>query len=85
VHHRLSFCDANTGRIALLVSPTRVMNVIVTVSRAERVTYMKTFTIDADNNISVFTSKKEAAAASATPSIRSPARASWRTWPPSGR
>jgi hypothetical protein len=43
------------------------MNVIVTVSRAERVTYMKTFTIDADNNISVFTSKKEAAAASATP------------------
>ena len=43
------------------------MNVIVTVSRAERGTYMKTFTIDADNNISVFTSKKEAAAASATP------------------
>jgi len=28
---------------------------------------MKTFTIDADNNISVFTSKQEAAAASATP------------------
>jgi Protein of unknown function (DUF3489) len=28
---------------------------------------MKTFTIDTDNNISVFTSKKEAAAASATP------------------
>jgi hypothetical protein len=43
------------------------MNVIVTVSRAEIVTYMKTFTIDADNNISVFTSKKEASAASATP------------------
>jgi hypothetical protein len=43
------------------------MNVIVTVSRAERGTYMKTFTIDADNNISVFTSKKEAAVASATP------------------
>jgi hypothetical protein len=43
------------------------MNVIVTVSRAERGAYMKTFTIDADNNISVFTSKKEAAAASATP------------------
>jgi hypothetical protein len=51
----------------LLVFPTRAMNVIVTVSRAERGTYMKTFTIDADNNISVFTSKKEAAAASATP------------------
>jgi hypothetical protein len=43
------------------------MNAIVTVSRAERVTYMRTFTIDADNNISVFTSKKEAAAASVTP------------------
>jgi hypothetical protein len=43
------------------------MNVIVTVSHAERGTYMKTFTIDADNNISVFTSKKEAAAAAATP------------------
>jgi hypothetical protein len=54
-------------RIALLVLPARVMNVIVTVSRAERGTYMKTFTIDADNDISVFTSKKEAAAASATP------------------
>lgn len=46
---------------------TGVMNVIVTVSRAERVTYMKTFTIDTDHNISVFASKKEAAAASATP------------------
>jgi hypothetical protein len=43
------------------------MNVIVTVSRAERGTYMKTFTIDADNNISVFASKKEAVAATATP------------------
>jgi hypothetical protein len=43
------------------------MNVIVTVSRAERGAYMKTFTIDADNNISVFTSKEEAAAASVTP------------------
>jgi hypothetical protein len=43
------------------------MNVIVTVSRAERGTYMKTFTIDTDNNISVFASKKEAAAASTIP------------------
>jgi hypothetical protein len=49
------------------VFPTRVMNVIVTVSRAERGIYMKTFTIDTDNNISVFASKKEAAAASTTP------------------
>jgi hypothetical protein len=59
--------DSNNRRIALLVFPTRVMNVIVTVSRAERGAYMKTFTIDSDNNISVFTSKKEAAAVSATP------------------
>jgi len=41
------------------------MDVIVTVSRAERGTSMKTFTIDADT--STFASKKEAAAASATP------------------
>ena len=43
------------------------MNVIVTVSRGKEATQMKTFTIDNDNNISVFASKKEAAAASATP------------------
>ncbi len=43
------------------------MNVIVTVSRGKEATYMKTFTIDNDNNIGVFASKKEAAAAS-TPS-----------------
>jgi hypothetical protein len=40
------------------------MNVIVTVSRGKEATYMKTFTIDNDNQISVFASKKEAAAAS---------------------
>lgn len=44
---------------------------------------MKTFTIDSDHNISVFASKKEAAAASR--SIPLPARASWRSWPPPGR
>jgi hypothetical protein len=43
------------------------MNVIVTVSRGKEATYMKTFSIDSNNNISVFASKKEAAAASATP------------------
>jgi hypothetical protein len=42
------------------------MNVIVTVSRGKEATYMKTFTIDSKNNISVFASKKEAAE-SATP------------------
>src|SRR5664279_384612 len=47
--------------------PTGVMNVIVTVSRGKERPYMKTFNIDADNNITVFASKKEAAAASATP------------------
>jgi hypothetical protein len=54
-------------RIPLLVLTTRVMNVIVTVSRAKEIAYMKTFTIDHDNNITVFASKKEAAAASSTP------------------
>jgi len=43
------------------------MNVIVTVSRGKEATYMKTFTIDNDNHISVFASKKEAAATSVTP------------------
>ena len=40
---------------------------IVTVSRGKEATYMKTFSIDNDNHISVFASKKEAAATSATP------------------
>jgi hypothetical protein len=43
------------------------MNGIVTVSRGEERIYMKTFTIDNDNNITVFATKKEAAAASTTP------------------
>ena len=59
--------QAITATIALLVFTTRVMDVIATVSRAERGTSMKTFTIEADTNISAFASKKEAAAASATP------------------
>jgi hypothetical protein len=42
------------------------MNVIA-VSRRKEITYMKTFTIDAENNVSVFATKKEAAAASTTP------------------
>ncbi len=36
------------------------MNVIVTVSRGKESTYMKTFTIDADNNITVHPSRKAA-------------------------
>jgi hypothetical protein len=43
------------------------MNVIVTVSRAKEGTYMKTFTIDAENNISAFATPEEAAATTATP------------------
>jgi hypothetical protein len=42
------------------------MNVIAAQSAARR-KKMKTFTIDAENNITVFATKKEAAAASATP------------------
>src|SRR5260370_14787874 len=49
-----------TSRIRLLVPATRVMNVIVTVSRGKESTYMKTFTIDADNNITTHTSRKAA-------------------------
>src|SRR5260370_6790867 len=36
------------------------MNVIVTVSRGKESTYMKTFTIDTDNNITVHASRKAA-------------------------
>src|SRR5689334_19467336 len=43
------------------------MNVIVTVSRGKESTYMKTFTIDTDNNISAFATQEEAAAAITTP------------------
>jgi hypothetical protein len=43
------------------------MNVIVTASRAKEGTYMKTFTIDAENNISAFATPDEAAATTATP------------------
>src|SRR5258708_38729627 len=49
-----------TSRIRLLVPATRVMNVIVTVSRGKESTYMKTFTIDAENNITVHHSRKAA-------------------------
>src|SRR5258708_36894434 len=44
------------------------MNVIVpAVSRQKEGTYMKTFTIDTDNNISAFATPAEAAATSITP------------------
>jgi hypothetical protein len=44
------------------------MNVIVTVSRGkEKTTYMKTFTIDEQNNITAFATPEEAAAATPTP------------------
>ena len=43
------------------------MNVIDTVSRAKEGTYMKTFTIDAENNISAFATQEEAAATTTTP------------------
>src|SRR5258707_4505092 len=49
-----------TSRIRLPVSATGVMNVIVTVSRGKESTYMKTFTIDADNNITLHPSRKAA-------------------------
>ena len=43
------------------------MNVIDTVSREKARTYMKTFTIDTDNNITVFATREEAAATTDTP------------------
>jgi hypothetical protein len=44
----------------LLVFATGVMNAIVTGSRGKESLYMKTFTIDADNNITVHASRKAA-------------------------
>ena len=46
---------------------TRVMNVIVTVSRGKERSYMKTFTINSDNNITAFGTQEEAAATTTTP------------------
>jgi len=43
------------------------MNVIAAVSRRKEITYMKTFTIDADNNISVFATQEAATAEILTP------------------
>jgi hypothetical protein len=43
------------------------MNVIVTVSRGKERTYMKTFTIDEQNNITAFGTEEEAAATTVTP------------------
>jgi hypothetical protein len=43
------------------------MNVIVTVSREKERTYMKTFTIDEQNNITAFGTPEEAAATTTTP------------------
>jgi len=43
------------------------MNVIVTVSRGKESTYMKTFTIDEQNNITAFGTQEEAAATTTTP------------------
>src|SRR3954447_17607607 len=49
-----------TSRFRLLVSGARVMNVHAAISHWKENTYMKTFTIDADNNITVHSSRKAA-------------------------
>jgi hypothetical protein len=51
----------------LLVWATGVIDVIAAASRRKEMTYMKTFTIDIDNAISVFATPEEAAAAMITP------------------
>src|ERR1035437_10629690 len=54
-------------RFPLPVWRTGVMNVSVTATPCQERTQMKTFTIDNENNISVFATQEEAAAATATP------------------
>jgi integrase/recombinase XerD len=58
---------AESRGLALPLKPTRVMDVIVTGIRGKERTDMKTFTIDAENNISAFASPEEAAAAITNP------------------
>jgi Protein of unknown function (DUF3489) len=50
-------------RIALLFKHFRVIDVVTTRARNERITEMKTFTIDETNNITVFAAKEEATGA----------------------
>ena len=54
-------------RFPLPVWRTGVMNVSVTATPCQERTQMKTFTIDNENNISVFATQEEAAAATASP------------------
>src|SRR3954447_3344620 len=49
-----------TSRFRLLVSGARVMNVHAAISHWKENTYMKTFTIDTDNNITFHASRKAA-------------------------
>src|ERR1039457_3374445 len=62
-HHRFPIALWITSRFPLPVSATGVMNVSVTVSRGKERTYMKTFTIDNDNNITAFPTPDHAEAA----------------------
>src|ERR1017187_9920559 len=62
-HHRFPIALRITSRFPLPVSATGVMNVSVTVSRGKERTYMKTFTIDNDNNITAFPTPDHAEAA----------------------
>src|SRR5665811_646118 len=53
--------------VGLRRSRTGVMDVIVTGNRGKERTYMKTFTIDEQNNITAFGTQEEAAATTTTP------------------
>jgi hypothetical protein len=58
---------ANRGTIRLHVPATGVMNVNVTASHGKESTYMKTFRIDEQNNITAFGTPEEATATTAAP------------------
>src|SRR5271157_4381204 len=62
-HHRFPIAPRFPRRFLLHVSANRAMNVSVTVSREKERTYMKTFTIDYDNNITAFPTPDHAEAA----------------------
>jgi hypothetical protein len=69
-------------KITLFFKRIRVIDVVTARARTERKAIMKTFTIDENNNITVFGGKEEAAG---TSGLVFSARRNWRSSPRSGR
>jgi len=81
---RLAYHFRITSRIALLAFPTRAINVIVTVSRAEG-TYMKTSRSMPTTTSACSRARRKLPQLPRPRSIHSLAGANWRNWQPIGR